>query len=956
MAFKMTYSFEGNYRSRPEQNLSGASKENTRDVLLQRAHEERQKRHDERIKFQSTLTLQSYIRGYLTRQCVKQQERLLFDQENKQNIGLRLSRLLFFYSTKEDKDRFFLMCESLLKNKMEIIGMMSHNQFSWLIKRFLVLCLNSLEKVENPEILFMCLIEFSVPNNIGYLNSKGYFRKLRSMLDDNKSPQLHSESILKLLIKPFEYYNLTDEKNLILSEFCSGFLSPDLSSFIRTNIISYLAKLSIIPYDDLITYLNQCNTYFTTDSLLFCILSLEPKNYSQSKKSINVLSNMSVNLCKNYGPLQDLTEDSDLDEPMDCTRDHIVLEDFLVLFNNPVRAKKILCYFMEHTDDEELLISLSNICHNLLMVYSENSIRKFMILYMLALRGVFLEKLWSAINVRTSAIKNRGMLSSWNETYMLTSVFCSMFTFYTQTLTDSESTDTSSTFSLEELSLMSDVLKSFALNLIEIAFPMCRYNMITSTPEMVQLYHNCVRAVKMLNTLDLRKKFCATDFWTKKKIHVQPDLLRKNYLEKELIPFHGLVLTAEDYLPPLSTIELRSLAVIKELPFLLDFNTRVILLRDLCFYSTGGHDRFVQEFHADNVVVIRRSHIYEDAFEKISQKNDSVMKQRLRIQFINNVGLEEAGIDGGGIFKEFINEVLKTAFDPNRGFFLLTADNTLYPNPNVHLLIENYRDHYYFIGRLVGKAVFENILVDLPLAEFFLAKLLVDKASAHFLQSLDPILYRNLLYLRDYTGDVQDLGLDFTLVNNDLGETRVVELKPGGRNIAVTNDNRLEYIHKLADLKLNTQISQQCAAFREGLDSVVPILWLRLFNYYELQVIISGDNQEIDVEDLKNNTAYGGDFTSEHPTIIMFWKIVDRFTETQKKQLLKFVTSCSRPPLLGFKELTPSFCIQSSGSEDRMPTASTCLNLLKIPLIKDEAILKKKLLQAIEQQAGFELS
>lgn len=73
--------------------------------------------------------------------------------------------------------------------------------------------------------------------------------------------------------------------------------------------------------------------------------------------------------------------------------------------------------------------------------------------------------------------------------------------------------------------------------------------------------------------------------------------------------------------------------------------------------------------------------------------------------------------------------------------------------------------------------MYENILVDLPLAEFFLAKLLVDRASAHYLESLDPVLYRNLLYLRDFKGDVQELGLDFTLVHNDLGETRVSNLK-----------------------------------------------------------------------------------------------------------------------------------------------------------------------------------
>lgn len=37
---------------------------------------------------------------------------------------------------------------------------------------------------------------------------------------------------------------------------------------------------------------------------------------------------------------------------------------------------------------------------------------------------------------------------------------------------------------------------------------------------------------------------------------------------------------------------------------------------------------------------------------------------------INNIGLEEVGIDGGGVFREFLSELIKTAFDPNRGFFM----------------------------------------------------------------------------------------------------------------------------------------------------------------------------------------------------------------------------------------------------------------------------------------------
>lgn len=46
------------------------------------------------------------------------------------------------------------------------------------------------------------------------------------------------------------------------------------------------------------------------------------------------------------------------------------------------------------------------------------------------------------------------------------------------------------------------------------------------------------------------------------------------------------------------------------------------------------------------------------------------LRPRFRVQMINNIGLEEVGIDGGGVFREFLSELIKTSFDPNRGFFM----------------------------------------------------------------------------------------------------------------------------------------------------------------------------------------------------------------------------------------------------------------------------------------------
>lgn len=106
-----------------------------------------------------------------------------------------------------------------------------------------------------------------------------------------------------------------------------------------------------------------------------------------------------------------------------------------------------------------------------------------------------------------------------------------------------------------------------------------------------------------------------------------------------------------------------------------------------------------------------------------------------------------------------------------------------------------------------------------------------------------------------------------------------------------------------------------------------------MFNQQEVQILIGGVNSPIDLDDLRRNTNYGGLYDDEHPVIQAFWKVVNTFDQEQRRQLLRFATSCSRPPLLGFKELVPNFSIRDAGTDaGRLPTSSTCVNLLKVRL------------------------
>nr|VZI38963.1 unnamed protein product [Spirometra erinaceieuropaei] len=112
------------------------------------------------------------------------------------------------------------------------------------------------------------------------------------------------------------------------------------------------------------------------------------------------------------------------------------------------------------------------------------------------------------------------------------------------------------------------------------------------------------------------------------------------------------------------------------------------------------------------------------------------------------------------------------------------------------------------------------------------------------------------------------------------------------------------------------------------------------------------------VEDLKQHTVYVGSL--ENPdyqkTVDDFWSLLNTFSESQKRGLLRFATACSRPPMFGFRDLQPPFSIQIVPDITRLPTSSTCMNLLKLPAYADKAVLQERLLYALNSNAGFEYS
>lgn len=458
------------------------------------------------------------------------------------------------------------------------------------------------------------------------------------------------------------------------------------------------------------------------------------------------------------------------------------------------------------------------------------------------------------------------------------------------------------------------------------------------------------------------------------------------------------------------------LEILRKMPFVIPFETRVQIFRQFVGLDKhrrrGGHidpDRWrlwVMSQTSDpfdprdrpshrlarHEATVKRGQVFQDALEEFYQLGDG-LKEPIQITFVDQFDTVEAGIDGGGVTKEFLMSVTKEAFTEQHGLMVANNRNAYYPNPYAldqklevlrlagvakgspewHESVNELLREYEFLGRIIGKCLYEGILIDIVFAPFFLLKWASSGSETPYrpnindLRDMDEEFYQNMLKLKNEQVDISDLGFDFTIEDQTSypGEpirTVTRNLIPDGDKTLVTNENRPLYISYVARHRLAVQPHQQTKAFLRGLGAMIDPGWLSMFNQNELQRLVGGDSSEIDVEDLRANTQYSGvyqigDDGLEHPTVQMFWDVMHGLEDHERRDVLKYVTSTPRAPLLGFSQLRPQFTIRDGGSDqDRLPSASTCVNLLKLPQYKSAKTLKSKLLYAVTSGAGFDLS
>lgn len=531
-------------------------------------------------------------------------------------------------------------------------------------------------------------------------------------------------------------------------------------------------------------------------------------------------------------------------------------------------------------------------------------------------------------------------------------LFCATYAHLLLVLDDIEFYEKQVPFTLQQQRRIASVLNTFV------------YNSFISNgrPSTKPVTDVAVRCLHLLYERDCRHRFCPSSLWLEpaRKGRI-PVAAAARAHEAAFINLQG---------GDASTVSSMS-SLLTTVPHVYPFEERVQMFRE--FIKMDKVSRRVagelSEPGSGSIeIVVRRDHIIEDGYRQLNFLG-SRLKSCINVSFISECGLPEAGLDYGGLSKEFLTDLSKAAFDPQYGLFsqTSTSESNLIPNMSARLL-GNGIEMIEFLGRVVGKALYEGILLDYSFSLVFVQKLLGRYSFLDELSALDSELYRSLIYVKHFDGDVVELSLDFTITEEICGRRVVTELKPGGKNVCVTNENKLQYVHAMADYKLNRQILPFANAFYRGLIDLISPSWLSLFNANEFNQLLSGGKHDFDVDDLRSNTKYTGGYSEGSRTVKLFWEVIKGFKPIERCMLLKFVTSCSRAPLLGFKYLQPSFTIHKVACDiplwaaiggqdvDRLPSASTCYNTLKLPTYKRSSTLRNKLLYAINSNTGFELS
>jgi hypothetical protein len=281
------------------------------------------------------------------------------------------------------------------------------------------------------------------------------------------------------------------------------------------------------------------------------------------------------------------------------------------------------------------------------------------------------------------------------------------------------------------------------------------------------------------------------------------------------------------------------------------------------------------------------------------------------------------------------------------------------------------QEFMHFCGKLMGTAVRQNLNMCLDLSPLLwnpLVKLPVSFAhieavDTHSFSNLNSIIKLGVQLEEEFIANSKEidinyqpsdwLEIDWTIY---LPDGSRVPLILGGEERNLTLGNWREYVHLVENYRLR-EGTMMLKMLRDGLSCVVPIELLPIFTPNELETLISGQ-KNVDISLLRQCTEYE-DILPDSKTVIMFWELLEEFSDEERTLFLRFVWARSRLPTSS-QESTMNFKLQGSQGPAKkfpdkyLPHAQTCFFSFSLPEYSTKEIMREKILYAIHNSPNMD--
>ena len=411
--------------------------------------------------------------------------------------------------------------------------------------------------------------------------------------------------------------------------------------------------------------------------------------------------------------------------------------------------------------------------------------------------------------------------------------------------------------------------------------------------------------------------------------------------------------------------------------------------RDLVFYETktslltkylnASHqrnpDHAPPEISVDPVEEIGNTNhdvclsLFSQALNQLSEIQSNELNVSIAFggdpQFPFNIKMMGDEVHGNsGSFRHFLSTIVDQLHSPTlnllvpyRGTGAFTGRHFLKPGPL------NYGEEkmLQFFGQLLGISLRSGIPLPLNLMPTFWRALVnLPCETWSECSDIDPVTNLYLENLESVTKDKFDAFLDendfpkFTY-HSLTGE--VVELCPGGVNISLTWESRLEYVnsikaHRIKEWESTERFSHVIA----GLGTVAPVSFIQnMFTPADIELKFCGQ-PIVDLKFLKCHTIYQVGITAEDQHVLQFWAVLESFTQNELAKFIKFACNQDRIPMVGPEESShippyPMKIAPPDRREDEQDQqfirVETCMFMIKLPRYTTYETMREKLLYAI---------